>query len=346
MGLKFESDLAAWRSWQSSRYRVRSAWRGLRKEKRESLALLIRGAKPRLLIGLDSLSPTSVSSMLEPLSHWAEDIAILMPAQLLGDLDISWVPDRIEFLEKDELLGEEKLPGLAAVTSIGNYLPVGLKVFGLAQRLNIPFVVVQHGLLSPFSPPLPDKCHLLAFTNEDAQFWIGSRTDVSYEVVGMQSFWRASLQNRPDVADSTPVFLGQLHGSELKRRIAIGSATAFCLETGATYRPHPSETDLLSRLQHKKWMRMGIDVDFSKTPLKSLNRPVASVFSTGILEATAVGLPAWGYAINEPAWVREFWKRYNIAVWGSGSTVPPVKMAEEPALAVAKQLERIVLNNN
>ena len=91
---------------------------------------------------------------------------------------------------------------------------------------------------------------------------------------------------------------------------------------------------------------MGIEVDFSKKPLSSLNRPIASVFSTGILEAAAVGLPAWGFAINEPAWIREFWKRYNIGVWGAGSTVPPVKMAEEPALSVAKQLERIVLNNN
>ena len=63
--------------------------------------------------------------------------------------------------------------------------------------------------------------------------------------------------------------------------------------TGATYRPHPSERDRASRRQHARWERAGIRVDRAGGPLAELTTPVVSVFSTGVLEAAARGIPAW-----------------------------------------------------
>ena len=37
----------------------------------------------------------------------------------------------------------------------------------------------------------------------------------------------------------------------------------------------------------------GITIDRSGIPLRELGAPVVSVFSTGVLEAAAAGLPAW-----------------------------------------------------
>ena len=131
------------------------------------------------------------------------------------------------------------------------------------------------------------------------------------------------------------IFLGQLHGAELPRAAMTRSAILFCRMTGATYRPHPSERDLMSRLQHRAFGRLGIEVDASGTALADLGRPVAAAYSTGLVEAAARGLPAWAFHPSPPAWLREFWERYGLSVWGADPTPAPVLPTIEPARAIA-----------
>ena len=47
---------------------------------------------------------------------------------------------------------------------------------------------------------------------------------------------------------------------------------------------------------HARWEAAGITIDRSGIPLRELGAPVVSVFSTGVLEAAAAGLPAWVHA--------------------------------------------------
>ena len=89
---------------------------------------------------------------------------------------------------------------------------------------------------------------------------------------------------------------------------------------------------------------MGIEIDATNVPLRSLDRPVVSMFSTGILEAAALGLHAWSFAVGAPKWLQEFWQRYNINQWGGIPTPSPVRLSDEPALLVAQEMARIVLN--
>ncbi len=104
------------------------------------------------------------------------------------------------------------------------------------------------------------------------------------------------------MTDDRPTFLGQLHSAEMGRREMARFTGAFCRTEGARYRPHPGERDRLSRWQHARWRRQGIELDDGSVPLRELPTPVVSVFSTGILEAAARGVPAWA-AYDRPACV-------------------------------------------
>ena len=58
-------------------------------------------------------------------------------------------------------------------------------------------------------------------------------------------------------------------------------------------------------------------VDRSGTPLRELGAPVVSVFSTGVLEAAAAGLPAWVLLRRSARrGSPEFWERYGMSRWG------------------------------
>ena len=133
----------------------------------------------------------------------------------------------------------------------------------------------------------------------------------------------------------TPTYLGQLHGAELPRRELAAAAEAFCRTTGATYRPHPSERDRASRRQHALWERAGIHVDHAGGPLAEVGTPVVSVFSTGVLEAAARGIPAWVDFPRPPIWLAEFWTRYRMSQWGGAPTPSPVLAGDPPARLVA-----------
>jgi hypothetical protein len=65
---------------------------------------------------------------------------------------------------------------------------------------------------------------------------------------------------------------------------------------------------------------------------------VVSVFSTGVLEAAARGMPAWVEFPKPPSWLQEFWERYGMSRYGAEPTPAPSRPAVEPASAIARVL--------
>jgi len=346
-GLFHPRDIQQWHDWQASQKsgarRLVSKVRSLRQSAPGAIELTLskRGENPRILVALEAGTPTQIASLIRPLEYLPEEsLAVLSlgdPGALPGT---GWV---LGCFEDDDAarLGES----LTDIVAVGHFLPAGRAAFELAVRFAIRFNVVQHGLLAPQAPPLPPGAHLLAFTESDAAFWMnGAHQDITYDVVGSQLLWQAA-QEPADVnaaLSKRPVFLGQLHGAELPRTGFASAAARFCYETKATYRPHPAEKDKLSQLQHALWERQGIPIDRFGAPLKSLDRPVASVFSTGVLEAAVRGLPAWVTYYNPPQWLSEFWERYGLSRWTSLDSEPtpiPQLNPMEPARAIAELLK-------
>ena len=235
----------------------------------------------------------------------------------------------------------ERLDSVTDVLAVGHYLPLGAGAYRWAQSHGARFVVVQHGILTPFMAPLPVGAHLLAWSEADAAFWASGRRDVSHEVVASQLLWRAAQEPPANAgSDAAPTFLGQLHGVELGRAYMTATSHDFCRATGALYRPHPAERDRLSRWTHAAWEREGITIDRSGTPLVETRSPVVSVFSTGVLEAAARGLAAWVHAPGAPDWLSALHARYSMSPWGASPTPPPPATGQEPARTVALALTR------
>jgi hypothetical protein len=305
-------------------------------------ALMVRGSAPEVLIALDSTKPTSVESLVRPLQFLGDrSTAVLAPGDVRDILPgTEW---QLATLDDQP---PESLAAVRAIIAAGHYMDIGGLAYRWARTLGARFNVVQHGLLTPHAPPLPQDAHLLAFSEADAGFWRSGRTDVTSETVGSQLLWTAqsqTVQEQPAPAvdpSDRPVFLGQLHGAELPRRDFARAAVGFCQATGALYRPHPSETDKLSRLQHALWERRGITIDRSGSPLATLAAPVASVFSTGVLEAAARGVPAWATHPDPPLWLQEFWERYRMSQWGQEPTPAPARPGIEPARGIALAVSR------
>lgn len=338
MGMIFAEDLEAWQRWQRGRHALRRLRSLARPVEPLTMVLHQRGDEPRALFALDATTPTALASVLEPLTHLGDlPVAIVAPSDLSARLPGGWTTERIPAAEVPP-----SLRGVGAVVSAGHFLPVGQATHHWARVLGARYVVVQHGLLTPFAPPLAPNAHLLAFSAADAEFWRAGRSDVTSERIGSQLLWQASQNSHPhgDVA-AAPTFLGQLHGAELARRISAATATSFCREQGAIYRPHPAETDRLSRWQHARWQRRGIRFA-APGSLSSSDGPVVSIFSTGVLEAAAAGRDAWVTCVRPPAWVREFWERYELAEWGGRPTARPRQPAREPAVAIADTVSEIV----
>lgn len=317
-----------------------------------ALVLVSRGSegggteRSRTLICLDSASPTSRASLLSVLPYLTGGIDVLAPVGL--DLPEvagpGWAERRFATLEQAAGAAADASP--TAVVSIGQHLAAGAAAHRIARDLDLPEYVVQHGVLTPFAPPLPEGATLLAWSDADVEFWTGRRADTGARTVGSQLLWQAAHEaERSPRLDSVllgserPVFLGQLHGAELARRVTGGAALRFCREHGGLYRPHPAETDVLSRAQHRLWRRRGIAFADTDAPLRDLPNPVVSVFSTGVLEAAARGSDAWVFAPAAPAWVHELWERYDMRPYGADPTPSPVPDAEEPAARIARILE-------
>lgn len=345
MGLIEPRDLAAWRRWQASRHRLRRLRHGLRRSSPEPVVLTTYGAEPRLLVAVDSGSPTSRAALLEPLRHLGVPVALLSPG---APPDIPGLTAVATTSVIDRELPRE-LGALRAATSLGHYMPRGEVAHRWSRQLGVPHFVAQHGALAPFMPPLPEGARLLAWTEADADFWKSGRDDVGHDVVGSQLLWQAGGRSESGPRPPSPddgrngalTYLGQMHGAELSRSRLVRAAASFCRDHDATYRPHPSERDKLSLLAHAAYRRLGIAVEGS-TPLAELTGPVISVFSTGVLEAAAQGRDAWVDFPRPPAWLGEFWERYDMHRFGDVPTPAPARPAEEPARRMAEILTEAV----
>jgi hypothetical protein len=363
-GLLHPRSLADWQRWQAARHPVRAAVRDLRSglqglsrrhltmqpsspAKRpepgqesgaqEGTAYLALGsADADVLVVLDSLAPSSVLSLARPLAFLpVERVAVLshQPADAI-------LPAGLRSQAVTTTQWQRALPHARVVAGAGDYLDLCGQAFAWARRHGHRRVVVQHGLMTPLAPPLAADVRLLAWSQADADFWWSGRADARSTVVGSQLLWEAAQAEQPagDRTDHPAVFLGQLHGAELPWRQMARTAERFCRDTGAVYRPHPSERDRMSRLTHALFQRRGITVDHSGTPLAQLQTPVVSIFSTGVLEAAARGVPAWVTCDDPPPWLRDFWTRYDMKQWGDRPTPGPPISSTEPAAAVAAAL--------
>lgn len=302
-----------------------------------------KAPKPRILVVLDADTPTQQLALIAPLAHLDPHDVCVLAARATGGQRIwrSAIPTReliVTIQPGDRLIPDS----VRVVVAVGHYLPIGAAAYAAARARGLPFVVVQHGLLTPFAPPLPPGAHLLAWSDADAAYWSQGRTDVTSEVVGSHLLYAAAQEPAgPVPADAKPTYLGQLHGAELPRRGLAAAAYRFCREQGATYRPHPAERDRLSRALHAAWRRRGIVIDRSGRLIGDPPTPVVGVFSTGLLEAAARGLPAWVHYPDPPQWLREFWSRYGLAPWGGPPTAAPAQPAQQPAALIAARLSEL-----
>ncbi len=303
------------------------------------MAATVGGGDPLVLIAVDSANPSSAAALLDP----ARMIAARMPVGLV-------FPSSVDRAVRGALAGldlelrppsDRRFARVGATVTTGAYLPAGAVAAQVSERRRVPCFVVQHGLLTPFEAPVDHTAHVLAWTEADARVWTGLGAAVTSSDVGSQLLWRAAqgVAGQP-VVDPAPVFLGQLHGIELGRRFTTRTVERLRREGPLEYRPHPAERDPLSRLQHRRWRWSGIDVVAPTEPLTQLRRRVVGMFSTGLLEAAAAGLPAWGCCVDAPAWVTELWSRYGIAPWGSDAPTPTPPPAGEhsPAAVVARRV--------
>ncbi|GAA5108134.1 hypothetical protein GCM10023339_06820 [Alloalcanivorax gelatiniphagus] len=333
MGLNHPTDLDAWRRWQHSQHRLRQLRHAVRPGRAsvpERLVLTAYDADPRLLVAVDSTSPTSHAALLEPLAHADLPVAVLSPGPPPE------VPGRRPLVSMD--VGTDvpsALRGIAAVISLGHYLPRGAAAHAWAGSLGATSLVAQHGALTPHAPPLASGSRLLAWSEADASYWRSGRADVEHEVVGSQLMWRAGLERQAGDTDERLTYLGQMHAAELPRARLVRAAASYCRSSGAVYRPHPSERDRLSRLAHDGYRRLGITVD-GAVPLARLAGPVVSVFSTGVLEAAAQGRDAWVDFPRPPSWLGEFWERYGMHRLGDSPTPAPARGDAEPARRIAE----------
>ena len=355
--LKYPLDLDAWQAWQRrqkklkwAKYKLNSLLDSARSrtvaEEPVRGLLYTRGAKPQVLIVMDSFSPTNRNAILEPLKHLdAIDVALWVPEDASEYLDGQYASAR--YSRKDwseqEISGDELtslLPDVRIVLSAAQFLGRGAAAYEFSRAIGAEYWMVQHGLLVPQAPPLPVGCTLLAFSEADAEFWASGRRDVTTHAVGSQLLYLAAqkaagaeVQKQNDLE---PIFLGQMHGAELPRASFAYASHSFLKKYGGIYRPHPSEKDKLSVLTHKLWEKEGIRIDRSGTPLNEVPNPVVSIFSTGVLEAAIRGIPAWVYHPAPPAWLVEFWDRYGMNQWGQEPTPAPVQPKKEPAQRIAE----------
>lgn len=355
--LKYPLDLDAWQAWQRrqkklkwAKYKLNSLLDSARSrtvaEEPVRGLLYTRGAKPQVLIVMDSFSPTNRNAILEPLKHLgAVDVALWVPEDASEYLDGQYASER--YSRKDwseqEISGDELmrlLPDVRIVLSAAQFLGRGAVAYEFSRAIGAEYWMVQHGLLVPQAPPLPVGCTLLAFSEADAQFWASGRRDVTTHAVGSQLLYLAAQKAAGAEAQKQnglePIFLGQMHGAELPRASFAYASHSFLKKYGGIYRPHPSEKDKLSVLTHKLWEKEGIRIDRSGTPLNEVPNPVVSIFSTGVLEAAIRGIPAWVYHPAPPAWLVEFWDRYGMNRWGSEPTPAPVQPEKEPARRIAE----------
>ena len=160
MGLNYPLDIDAWAAWQKKQNALRWAKteaagffrrnRGNTQQGPASGRLYVRGSVPRVLIVLDSFSPTSCSALLEPLKYLSIiGLAIWCPntngtpAALAEYLTDEWEERSLSATELTKTL-----PGVRIVLSLGHYLQLGRAAYQHAHTVGAEYWVVQHGLLA------------------------------------------------------------------------------------------------------------------------------------------------------------------------------------------------------
>lgn len=333
-GLQVPADLEAWHRWRARRTPVRSLRARLRSAPEPARAAWVNSPEPpRVAVGIAAVTASGRAALLEPLAHLATTPTIVYAEHDIGSLLPGWQPAPAADVPST----------VQVVLADGHYLDLGHDLWRVAQDRRLPYLVVQHGLVTPLAPPLAPQATLLAWSEGDGSFWRSNRGDVGVEVVGSQLLWRASQGAAtlppPSARETEPtgiVYLGQGHAAEIGRSRLVHAALTFCREHDATYRPHPSERDAASRLVLAGYERGGILVDTAGVPLVDLTSPVVSVFSTGVLEAAARGRDAWVDFPRPPAWLGEFWERYGMSRFGTDPTPAPARPDVEPARRIAE----------
>jgi hypothetical protein len=342
-GLKFPSDLADWRRWQQRRHLVRHLRHNvLSSQEPEDLTLtVVRGGPDAdVVVVVDATHASMASAVVAPLRALPAErvITVLGPGV---KLDVAGARTSVVASR----LGPELASG-RVLLGCGHFTSAGEAAWRWAGQAGVPTHVAQHGALTPFVPPLPDNTHLLSWSEADGSFWRSGRADVTSTAVGSQLLWQAERGFAARFARTSTsgsviqplTYLGQGHGAEIPRPLLIEAALRFCRAHDATYRPHPSEKDRLSRLAHSGYQRAGITIDRSGAPLATWDGPVVSIFSTGVLEMAARGVDAWVDFPRPPAWLGEFWERYGMRRFGGPPTPAPARPAEEPARRIAEIL--------
>lgn len=328
MGLKF-TGMAEWQRWQTSQ-RSAFSWiprRARATDDEASIELWVRGHEPELLVACDSNFQQDLAALLDPLALLPDvPLTIAKPV----NLDLMLPPGDWRRRHYVDLT-------VRSVVSLGSNLPVGAWAARLASIHNWTQWVVQSGMLHQYSPPPPRNARLLAWSDNDAEYWTTARPDLTAEVVGSQYLATAALHPAPQVgAFDRPFFAGQLHRCELHRRDVVKTVTAFWRDTNAIYRPALQEDDRFARQQHRRWRRMGMTID-QETGWLEMNRPTVSIYDVGVLLAAARGLPAWVHHPEPAEWLLELWERYRLSAW-RGTPTPALEQPEYPALAISQLL--------
>lgn len=332
-GLRVPVDLDAWQRWRARRTPVRTLKRRLRPSPAPPRSAWANSAEPPVVVvGVAATTTSGRAALVAPLEHLADTPTLVLAEQDLDHLLPGWhrVPT------------PAVLPAsVRAVLADGHYLGLGHDLWRTARERRLPYLVVQHGLVTPLAPPLAPGCTLLAWTADDGRFWRSGRRDVDVEVVGSELLWQAGAApagaDGPRDGGHQPLtYLGQGHAAEISRARLVRAALATCREHRAVYRPHPSERDVTSRAVLAAYERAGITVDTAGLPLVDLTGPIVSVFSTGVLEAAARGRDAWVDFPRPPAWLDEFWERYGMHRLGSTPTPAPDRPATQPAERIAR----------
>lgn len=335
-GLKHPGDLVAWRRWHEARHPVRSAARSVRGRLRAPATpyvdLLTAEGGGEILVAVEATHASVDRAVVAPLTHLPpERTAIVAPTG--WQQPAAYVGHARRTVTLAEL---STLIAPRAVLAAGHYTEIGAAAFALAEHLEVPFLVSQHGALTPFAPPLPRAAHLLAWSDADAEFWTAGRQDVTVTTTGSQLLWVAGRAPSPANGPGEHlVYLGQGHAAEISRARLAHAALATCRQHDAVYRPHPSEHDVTSRAVLAAYRRAGITVDTAAIALVDLRSPIVSVFSTGVLEAAVRGRDAWVDFPRPPAWLGEFWERYGMHRLGSSPTPAPARPDAEPARRIA-----------
>ena len=186
-GLRFPADIEAWRRWHDSRHRVRSLVRRVRGGIHEAtpapVDVLTPGGVTDVLVAVEATHASVHRAVVAPLAH-------LDPARTSVVCPTGWEAP-IEFAGhartsmRVDQLSRTLTPSV--ILAAGHYTEIGAAVHALAMQRDIPFLVSQHGALTPYAPPLPPGAHLLGWSQQDSDFWLAGRADLTATTVGRLS---------------------------------------------------------------------------------------------------------------------------------------------------------------